>query len=90
MTHAAEIWFADPASAGPTGDHAEVIRGEVRDAGGNVLYAGPAGQCTIRAAKYIQPTTLVPTGWRRVEGEVSGATHTWQPVIAPEGGGAHE
>lgn len=75
LTHAAEIYALD----GPTGEHAEVVRGEVRDHGGNVLFAGTADECVEQ--KFRIPTRLVPTEWNRVEGEVAGADHLWQLVI---------
>jgi hypothetical protein len=77
LTHAAEIYAHD----GPTGDFAEVIAGQVQDNGGNVLFAGSADACVRERAGYRIPTRLVPTEWRRVAGEVSGADHQWQLVI---------
>jgi hypothetical protein len=74
LTHAAELWTAE----GATGRHVEVIRGEVRDHGGNVLFAGTAEECVAKS--YRVPTRLVPTEWREV-GEVAGADHQWQMVI---------
>jgi hypothetical protein len=76
LTHAAELWTKE----GPTGDHVEVIRGEVQDHGGNVLFAGTADECV--AQKYRVPTRLVPTEWRKVDGEVGHAEYTWELVIA--------
>lgn len=81
LAHAAEIYSADPSGPGPTGEFAEVIRGEVRDHGGNVLFAGSADECVRQAAAWRIPVRLVPTEWRRVELEVSGADHHWQLVI---------
>lgn len=80
LNHAAEIWSADPTAAGPTGRFAEVLRGEVQDHGGNVLFAGTADECV--AQRYQIPTRLVPTEWREVAGEVAGADHHWQLVTA--------
>jgi len=77
LTHAAELYATD----GPTGDHVEVLRGEVQDYGGNVLFAGTADECV--AQKHRIPTRRVPTEWRKVAGEVAGADHTWQLVLAP-------
>jgi hypothetical protein len=77
QTHAAEIYHLD----GPTGDFAEVLRGDVRDHGGNVLFSGSADECVAEAASYRIPVRLVPTEWRRVAGEVVGADYHWQLVI---------
>lgn len=57
LAHAAEIFTA----AGPTGNVAEVLRGEVRDYGGNVLFAGTADECVANRATWRIPTRLVPT-----------------------------
>lgn len=78
LRHAAEIWSADPANAGPTGRFAEVLRGEVRDRGGNVLFAGTADACVAQG--YRIPYRLVPTEWREVAGEVADVEHRWQLV----------
>lgn len=48
VTAICEIWTTE----GPTGDFAEVLEGEVRDAGGNVLFSGAAVECVKEAAKY--------------------------------------
>ena len=77
LKNAAEIYT----TAGPTGDFAEVVRGEVTDYGGNVLFSGTAGECIQYAHGLRVPYRLVPTEWRRVAGEVAGATNTWGCVI---------
>jgi len=74
VKHAAELWVKD----GPSGKHVDVIHGEVHDAGGNVLFAGPADQCA--AKRYRIPTSLVPTKWNAIAEEVVGADHVWQMV----------
>lgn len=76
LTHAAEIYT----DAGPTGEHAEVFAGEVRDYGGNVHFAGTADACVEFAAGMRLPHRLVPTEWLAVDGDVCGADHTWQCV----------
>ncbi len=86
LNHAAELWT----TTGPTGDHVEVIRGEVQDYGGNVLFAGTADEClefdqpntgrNVRPDRGGKLTRLIPTEWRRVTGEVAGAKHQWQLV----------
>lgn len=81
LTHAAELYSDKPGDMGPTGDHVEVVCGEVRDYGGVVLFAGTADECVAERAKYRIPTRLTPTEWKPAPGEVSGADHTWQGVI---------
>ena len=76
LTHAAELYATD----GPTGEHVEVLRGQVEDYGGNVLFAGTADECV--AKKFRVPTRRVPTEWRKVAGDVAGADYTWQLVTA--------
>jgi hypothetical protein len=79
LDHAAEIWSGGN-SPGPTGKFAHVLRGEVRDYGGNVLFAGTADQC-VRQRKRGLPVRLVPTEWEKVDGDVAGADHgDWQMV----------
>lgn len=73
LTHAAEVCDAD----GPTGRYVEVVAGEVRDYGGNVLYAGTADACVRKRTRYRTPTRLVPTETRPVAGHVAGADVTW-------------
>lgn len=75
LTHAAEIYTP----YGPTGRHAEVIRGEVQDHGGNVIFAGTADECVART--YRVPVRLVPTEWRKADGDVCGADHAWECVV---------
>jgi hypothetical protein len=82
LRHAAEIWSAAPQDAGPTGRFAEVLRGQVQDAGGNVLFEGNADDCVAERAAFRGPAKLVPTDWREVNGDVVGADHSWQLVIA--------
>ena len=78
LTHAAELHAVD----GPTGRHVEVIRGELHDAGGNVLFAGTADECVEKVESFRLVTSLVPTEWQKVpEGtQVAGATHLWDCV----------
>lgn len=73
LTHAAEVCDA----TGPTGRLVSVVAGEVRDYGGNVLFAGPADKCVRKRAGYRIPTRLVPTETRPVAGDVAGADTTW-------------
>lgn len=73
LTHAAELCNL----TGPTGEFVEVVRGEVRDHGGSVLFAGTADECVAERRGWRVPTRLVPTEWRRVSGEVGGADYTW-------------
>lgn len=83
LTHAAEIWSTDPGAAGPTGDFAMVVRGEVRDHGGNVLFAGTATECAFAQKRLRVPSRLCPTEWREVGCEVTGADYLWQLVCSP-------
>lgn len=76
LTHAAELC----STAGPTGRFVEVLAGEVRDHGGNVLFSGTADECV--AQQFLFPVRFVPTEWRDVPGEVAGADHTWQWIVA--------
>lgn len=77
LTHAAEIYTRE----GSTGRFAEVVRGEVRDHGGNILFAGTADECVANRGEWRIPVVLVATELRAVAGEVSGADHTWQLVV---------
>lgn len=77
VKHAAEMWTAE----GAIGNHVEVLAGEVRDYGGNMLFAGSADDCVYQAGLWELPTRLVPTEWREV-GEIVSADHTWQMVMA--------
>lgn len=80
LRHATEIWSGRPQDAGPTGRFAEVLRGQIQDAGGNVLFEGSADACAVERDSYRVPTKLVPTEWRECIGEVVGADHSWQLV----------
>lgn len=77
LAHAAELYT----TSGPTGRYVEVIRGEVRDYGGNVLFAGSADDCVRDSGEWKLPTRLVPTEWREVAGDVVGADNHWQLVM---------
>lgn len=66
LDHASEIYD----TFGPTGEYVEVLRGEVRDMGGNVLFSGTAHECAREQRDWRIPTQLVPTETRPVEGEV--------------------
>lgn len=77
LTHACEIWSDD--ARGPTGKHAEVLAGEVRDFGGNTLFAGTADECV--ETKWRVSTVLTPTDWRPVAGIVAGCVHQWGWVM---------
>lgn len=77
IDHAAEIVAAD----GPTGDFAHVFAGEVRDAGGNVLFSGAPNDCVaFRAAWRAGVTHLVPTSWTVALGYVVQAGVYWCDV----------
>lgn len=78
LKHAAEIWT----NGGPTGDFAEVLEGQLQDAGGNVLFSGSADACVAEKPSYRIPTKLVPTKWIKVVGDVADADHSWQLVVA--------
>lgn len=59
---------------GPTGVFEEVVRGEVQDHGGNVLFAGTPDQCVAKTFRV--PTILVPTETRgRLF--IASADHMW-------------
>jgi len=81
LTHACEIWSEgnDWQFSGPTGKYAEVLAGEVRDFGGNTLFAGTADECV--ATKWRVSTVLTPTDWRPVAGTVAGCDHQWGWVM---------
>ena len=87
LPHAADIWVNGDVPA-PTGQWAEVLEGEVRDYGGDVLFSGTADECVADRAKWRMPTRLVPTRWRRVDAEFVDADVLWQLVESPNGGGA--
>jgi hypothetical protein len=75
--HATEIYSA----SGPTGRFARVLTGELRDAGGNVLFAGSAAACVQARRKWRSPTVLVPVTTECV-GTILGADCSdWQCVI---------
>lgn len=77
LDHAAELWT----NQGPTGDYVQVLEGELRDAGGNVLFAGEADECARRQYEFRR-ATKVPTKWmRRPEDVIVGADHLWQCVV---------
>lgn len=73
LDHAVEIH----SSTGPTGEFARVLRGEVRDAGGNVLFAGTADECHAYSLTLCTPTRLVPTSIDVPSRDVCGAAVTW-------------
>lgn len=73
--HAAEIWTNNA----PTGRFARVLKGQVRDYGGNVIFSGTADECAAYAEKN-RPCRLVPTDWQDHGEEVAGADVTWQLV----------
>lgn len=76
LDHSAELYSL----TGPTGRHVRVLRGEVHDAGGNVLFAGSADDCQRQVWRVY--TRLVPTQWERVEQVVAGADFAnWQCVV---------
>lgn len=72
-----EIWERE----GPTGDFAEVLEGEVRDAGGNVLFAGSAADCVSEAAKYRLRVQCWPTKVGPNLPEGSGGEHCFNLFI---------
>lgn len=78
LRHAAEIWNRD---GEPTGNFAEVMRGQVQDVGGNVLYEGSADECVWERQSFRVPTQLVPTAWVTFHGDVTEANHCWQLVM---------
>lgn len=78
LTHACEIWSDD--TLGPTGKYAEVLAGEVRDFGGNTLFAGTADECA--ATSWRVSAVMVPTDWRPVAGTVAGCKHQWGMVFS--------
>lgn len=82
LTHACEIWVdgGDWRFSKPTGRYVEVLAGEVRDFGGNTLFAGTADECA--ATKWRVSAVLVPTDWRPVAGTVAGCKHQWGPVFS--------
>jgi hypothetical protein len=77
LTHAAELVVTTGEFPGPTGEFVEVLR----DAAGNVLFAGDADGCVAELKSYVSGVRsalrLRPTEWRRVAGEVAGADYTW-------------
>ena len=77
LDHCAEVWSL----GGPTGRFARVLSGEVRDAGGNVLFAGSADDCVAFGRRSVPHLRLVPVTWEPVPEEVAGATHNWQCVV---------
>jgi len=79
IRHGAELWVLGP-HPGPTGEYVAVTRGEVRDNGGNVLFAGAASRCVGFRRRCRVPTRLVPTQWVRSGPSVIRADHTWQLV----------
>lgn len=82
LTHAAELW-TDGDNPGPTGRYVEVLAGEVRDYGGNLLFAGSADEC-VTAATGTTPTRLVPTKWLAVAADYVEADNVWQMVTESE------
>ena len=82
VPHAAETCETD----GPTGDWVEVVAGEIRDAGGNVLFAGTADECVTHQAGYVSgiyterwPTKTVPLPGGTVECDCD---HLWEMADA--------
>lgn len=73
LDHAAEVYAND----GPTGSLVEVIRGDVRDYGNNVLFSGSAEECVSK--KFRVQTRLVPTEWKK--SDATSAETMWQLVI---------
>lgn len=78
LKHAAEIWATSGSHPGPTGRFAEVIRGEVQDRGGNVLFSGTADECAAKSFRV--PVRLVPTEWRDAGDDVTSDGPEWQMV----------
>ena len=70
-----ELWTLE----GPTGYFAEVLEGEIRDAGNNVHFSGSAEQCEKEFATYRSGVSVAcwPTkvGPRLPEG--SSGAHCW-------------
>jgi hypothetical protein len=87
VPHAADIW-ATGDCPGPTGQWAEVLFGEVRDHGGNVLFSGTPDECVAVCKSWRGgPVRLVPAQWRRVDAEFVDAGVLWQMVTNPSEGG---
>lgn len=73
LDHAVELF----SSTGPTGEFARVLRGEVQDAGGNVLFAGSADDCHAFSLTVRVPSRLVATSVGTPLRNVCGADVTW-------------
>lgn len=74
-THAAELCAND----GPTGEFVEVLAGEIRDAGGNILFAGTADECIAYQEQFIDNNYRMrcPTSVKKSKVEISGSDFLW-------------
>jgi hypothetical protein len=81
VAHAAELCVTTGDWPGPSGEFVEVLAGELRDSGGNVLFEGSADDCVREKGKYTQGfragLRLCPTKWRRTENEICASDYSW-------------